>query len=173
MSFIVEALARIFLAVLFVVSGIEKLMDIDQAGRELVSADLPAQFAIPTGAFELIAGVLLAIGLFPRLVPLALIVFVALATLFYHYRIDDPVQAVQAMKNLAIVGGLLAVIAHATLHRSYAVLRAERAHEGELRRAEDRVAAAERRADRAEAEVDVRDRFAPVPPPPRRWFWQR
>jgi putative oxidoreductase len=62
--------------------------------------------------FEIVAGLVLASGFMTRIASLALIVFTALATLFFHEKVTDQVQAAMALKNLAIIGGLLMVFAY-------------------------------------------------------------
>ena len=97
---------------------------------------LPANLALPTGIFELVAGFLLAIGLMSRLVAALLFAFVALATVMFHNQITDPMQATQALKNLAIMGGLLMVIAYGQMRWSYDHWRErDRQHKAELRAA--------------------------------------
>lgn len=47
-----------------------------------------------------------------RLVAIVLAGFVALVTLLFHTQITEPLQGVMALKNLAIIGGLLMVFAY-------------------------------------------------------------
>jgi putative oxidoreductase len=145
MSTIAAVLGRILLAAIFVVSGIQKVMDPSGPAAMLEGAGLPANLALPTGIFELVAGLLLAIGLMSRLVAALLFVFVALTTLMFHYQITDPMQATQALKNLAIMGGLLMVIAYGQMRWSYDHWR----ERDRVRKAELRTARAEGRAEGA------------------------
>jgi putative oxidoreductase len=111
----------------------------------LNGAGLPANLALPTGIFELVAGLLLAIGLMSRLVAALLFAFVALTTVMFHNQITDPMQATQALKNLAMMGGLLMVIAYGQMRWSYDHWR----ERDRLRKAELRAARAEGRAEGA------------------------
>lgn len=106
-------IGRLCLAALFVLSGIPKLMDPAGTASYITSATtLPGTLAVPTGIFEIVAGLLLGLGVMTRLVAVVLAAFVALATLLFHSQITDPMQAQQAIKNLAIIGGLLMVFAY-------------------------------------------------------------
>lgn len=102
--------ARVLMALLFIMAGIGKLMDPAGAAGYIESATmLPGILALPTGVFELGGGLLLAAGRYTRLTALALAGFTAAATVLFHHQLGDPTQMVMALKNLAIIGGLLLV----------------------------------------------------------------
>lgn len=146
MSMIAAALGRILLALLFVISGIQKVLDPSGTDQMLAGAGLPAGWGLGVGIFELVAGLLLAIGLLSRLVSILLFGFVALTTVFFHSQVTDPVQSVQALKNIAIMGGLLMVFAYGQMRWSYDHWRSRnKVHDAELRaaRAEGRAEGAE------------------------------
>ncbi|MDE8652364.1 DoxX family protein [Novosphingobium album (ex Liu et al. 2023)] len=153
MSKIAAIIGRLLLALIFIVSGAGKLLDVSATETMIVGAGLPGGLAIPVGLFELLAGLCLALGFMVRLVAILLTVFVALTILFFHNRFTDPVQGVMALKNLAIIGGLFLAFAHSQMWSHYYAIRSERRGELFARRAEDRVHEAELRAARAEAEA--------------------
>ena len=154
MSAIAIVIGRLMIAVIFIVSGINKLIHIDQAEAAIAAVGLPAGFAVPTGLFELIAGVCIAIGLFTRLMAILLAGFVLFTILFFHREFTDPVQAQAAMKNLAIAGGLFALFAYGQMRWSYDGMRARRRGELATHDAELRASEAELRAARAEGRVE-------------------
>ncbi len=171
MSLIAAVIGRLLLALIFIVSGLQKLVDPSAAAQALQAANLPATFALPTGIFELVAGLLLAVGLMTRLVSILLVGFVALTILFFHNQFTDPAQGVQAIKNVAIIGGLLMTFAYGQMRGSYDYLRTER----QVGRAQLRAAHAEGVAEGARtaphfvtAEVDPN--AVPEVRPKRRWF---
>jgi putative oxidoreductase len=171
MSMIAAVIGRLLLAVMFIASGIQKIMDPGPAAQMLGGANLPASLALPTGLFELLAGLCLAIGLMTRFVAILLAGFVALTILFFHNQFADPLQGALAMKNLAIIGGLLMVVAYGQMRGSYDYLRSRRKiHEAELRaaRAEGR---AEVLADGTTTVVtDANHDGVPEVHRKRRWF---
>jgi putative oxidoreductase len=141
MSTIASVIGRVFIAAMFIVSGLQKIADpAGTAGYITSATTLPGSLALPTGVFEVVAGVLLAIGLMTRLIAIALAVFAALTIFFFHNQFTDPAQATAALKNLAIIGGLLTVFAYGQMRGSYDHMRAQR-----------RAETAEARAERAEA----------------------
>jgi putative oxidoreductase len=147
MSLIAALIGRILLAVIFIASGIGKIVDPAPAAAMMGAAGLPSNMAMGVGVFELVAGLLLAIGLMTRLTSLVLFVYVALTILFFHSAWGDPAQQVNALKNLAIMGGMLMVFAYGQMRWSYDHWRArDKVHEAELK-----VARAEGKAEGATA----------------------
>ena len=155
MSTIAAVLGRILLALIFIVSGAGKLMAPATFESMITGVGLPAGLAIPTGLFEIAAGLCLAVGLMTRLTSVLLFGFVALATLFFHNRFNEPDQMVAALKNLAIMGGLLLVFAHSQMWWSWDSIRRDRRGELAARSAEERARDAELRAARAEGVAEA------------------
>ena len=136
MSLIAAVIGRLLLAVMFVVSGLQKIADPGPTAQMLAATNLPGNLALPTGVFELVAGLLLAIGLMTRLVAIVLFVFVGLTIFFFHNEFADPLQGTLALKNAAIMGGLLMTFAYGQMRGSYDYLREKRrTHVAEVRAA--------------------------------------
>lgn len=155
MSKIAAIIGRVLIGLLFIVSGINKLMAIGATSTMLAGYGLPPGFAVPVGLFELVAGLCLAAGFAVRLVAALLAVFTAGTILFAHNRVTDPMQAAQALKNLAIIGGLALAFAHSQMWSHYYTLRTTRRSETATLDAERRVHEAELRAARAEATAEA------------------
>ncbi|MDP3674933.1 MAG: DoxX family protein [Novosphingobium sp.] len=161
MNMIAAFVGRILLSVIFVVSGITKLFQPAATEAMITGAGLPAGLAIPTGVFELVAGLALVLGFMTRLFAILLAGFCLVTILFFHHDITDPMQAAMAMKNLAIAGGLLCLFAHAQMRWSYDSMRLHRKAEIAERDAAAKVHEAELRASAAEARAEGL-RTAPV-----------
>lgn len=112
MATLAAIIGRLCLAALFVLSGIPKLMDPAGTGQYIASTGLSPALAVPAGVFEVAVGLLLGLGVMTRLVAIVLAGFVAIVTVLFHAEITDQAQSVQAIKNLAIIGGLLMVFAY-------------------------------------------------------------
>jgi putative oxidoreductase len=169
MSMIAVFIGRLFIAVIFVVSGINKLIHVADTNAMISAAGLPAGLAIPTGLFELVAGVCIALGIATRLVSILLAGFVLLTVLFFHREFTDPMQAMAAMKNLAIAGGLLCLFGYGHTRWSYDALRQRRRDELAKHNAEARLTEAELRAARAEGRAEA----VGAPVAVKRPFWRR
>jgi putative oxidoreductase len=110
--------ARILLALMFVMSGVSKLTGLEGTAGYIASVGLPmAQvLALGAGVLEVAAGVMLIVGWQARWAALALAAFTVLASLLFHNFWAMPkdqqfMQQLMFMKNLAITGGLLFVFA--------------------------------------------------------------
>ena len=158
MSMIAVFIGRLFIALIFVVSGINKLIHVTDTGAMMSAAGVPGWLAIPTGLFELIAAACIALGIYARLFSLLLAGFVLLTILFFHRDFTDPAQAMMAMKNLAIAGGLLCLFGYGNTRWSYDALRRKRRDEIDAHNAELRAARAEGRAEAAGAPIVVEKR---------------
>jgi putative oxidoreductase len=125
---------RVLFAVLCIYSGATKLFGI-QATSEFIAAKVaipgllapytsqletmsgmstPQMLAIGVGAFEIIAGLLIALNFGARFFSILLIFFVALATFYFHdfWNQSPPENAktlVDALKNLSIIGALFMI----------------------------------------------------------------
>jgi len=112
----VALIARVLLALMFILAGISKLTGLEGTSAYIASAGLPlpAVLALATGLLELIGGIALAVGFHARIAALALALFTLLATVLFHKFWAAPadqafVQQLMFMKNLAVAGGLLFV----------------------------------------------------------------
>lgn len=110
--------ARVALAAIFVVSGFGKLVAPAGAAAYIESKGLPLPMiaAVGAGVLELAGGVMVLVGLRARVAALALAAFLVPATLLFHNPIglagaEGHMQLIHALKNLAIIGGLLSVAA--------------------------------------------------------------
>lgn len=163
MSKIAAIIGRLLIGFLFIASGIGKLINPAIPAEMLAAAGLPANFAIPVAVFELVAGLCLAAGFAVRLVSVLLAVFTAGTVLFFHNRFADPAQGIEALKNLAIIGGLALAFAHSQMWSHYYSIRTARSGELATRDAELRVHEAELRAARAEATAEAVRSGTPAP----------
>lgn len=118
-SAVLLLLSRLFLAALFVPSGLQTLTNIAGSTGYFAGLGLPmpALVAWGVGLFELTAGLAVLIGLQTRLAAALLAVFCIVAGFLGHYGQggDDPtlvfLHTQMLMKDIAIAGGFLALAA--------------------------------------------------------------
>lgn len=82
------------------------------AGVKAPSAPAPMLSYLAAIAIELGGGVLLLVGYRTRLVAAGLAVFSVVSALIFHHALGDQNQLFHFLKNLAIAGGLLQVVAY-------------------------------------------------------------
>jgi len=75
---------------------------------------MPQMLAISVGAFEVIAGLMIALNFGARFFSILLIVFVAVATFYFHDFWNQPAgsdgtMVLDALKNLSIIGALFII----------------------------------------------------------------
>lgn len=109
---------RILLALMFVLAGFGKLMNIDGTAAYMGSAGLPASsaLAVLVGLIELLGGLAVATGFLARWAALCLAVFTLVASLMFHRYWSLPaeqqmMQQLLFMKNMAVAGGMLILAA--------------------------------------------------------------
>jgi putative oxidoreductase len=154
-SAIAAVLGRILLALLFLYSGAMKIYDPGAAAGMLSHVGLPAQLALPTGIFEIVAAVCLILGLMTRLVSFLLALYVAATILFFHHDFGTIQGMIAALMHLALIGGLLVVFAYGQMRWSYDHIRTARKGELAAAEADARAHEAELRAARAEGRADA------------------
>jgi len=108
---------RVLLALIFVISGYNKLVGFDGTVGYIASKGLPLpQLAAAAAiAIELVGGVLLVIGWQTRWAATAIFLFMIPTTLIFHAFWAAPaanlqMETIQFMKNLCIMGGMLYVM---------------------------------------------------------------
>lgn len=118
MSSFFKFVARLLFAALFILSGISKLLDPSAVEQYMVSKGL--MYAHPllyiAAISELVGGVFLLIGLWPRFIATLLTIYLIIVTFTMHnfWALPAPesaIQIVEFLKNLGIIGGLLYIIA--------------------------------------------------------------
>ena len=110
--------ARMLLALPFLYSGIDKTWRWSAAQREVAASGLPwpTLLHVVTVLVQLGGGFSLLLGIEPRLGTLLLLVFLIPVTVMYHpfwkrSGADFVTEADHFLSNLAIVGGLLVIVA--------------------------------------------------------------
>ena len=124
-------LGRIFIPIVFLVTGIQKVMNIGEIAQMLAANGVPVPdeivpylAGIPKyealgyllAAIEIICGLLVLIGLKARWAALVLVVYTACTIIFVHHFWDMQGDALilnraDALKDLSIMGGLLLIVA--------------------------------------------------------------
>lgn len=109
-------LARVLLALMFILAGIGKFTGLAGTAGYIASKGLPMPMVLAflTGVLELVAGLAIVLGWYARIAGLALALFTLAAALFFHAFWALPadqqmIQQLMFMKNLSVAGGLLLV----------------------------------------------------------------
>lgn len=109
----ISIIGRVLLATIFVFSGVGKVMAPEATIGYIASSGLPFATLAFAGAVavELGGGLALAFGFKTRIVAAVLAAFSVVTALAFHNNFGDQNQLIHFLKNLAMAGGLLQVVA--------------------------------------------------------------
>lgn len=105
-------LGRLFLAMIFIQSGLSKMSDYAATQGYMDAMGVSAAMLPLVIALEVVGGIAIVIGFKARLVALAMAGFSLLSALLFHTNFSDQTQTIMLMKNIAIAGGFLMIVAH-------------------------------------------------------------
>jgi putative oxidoreductase len=105
-------LGRLLLAVLFLPTGLGKIASYAATASYMQSAGVPGALLPAVIALEVLGAIALIIGWQTRITAFLLAGFTLLAGILFHNSFADPIQSVMFLKNLAIAGGLLLLVAN-------------------------------------------------------------
>lgn len=113
MDNIFKLVGRLAISAIFLMSVSGKVMNPSGTIGKIQSAGMPFPGLMYAMAVAVLAvcGVMLVIGWKTRYAAIGLIVFLALATYYFHHNISDRLQMIMALKNLGLAGGLFYVMA--------------------------------------------------------------
>lgn len=114
-----KTLARLLLAAMFISGGADTFIKPDGRASKVAAAGIPQprQATILNGALMVVAGVMLALDIAPKLAATLLAGLLIPTTFVGHpfWSVDDPKdranQQVHFLKNISMLGGLLTVLA--------------------------------------------------------------
>lgn len=105
------AIARVLMALIFILSGLSKLGAADAVRGYMEAMGVPGALLWPTIAFEIGAGVLVALGYRTRVIALLLAGFCLVTAAIFHHQFADQIQMIMFLKNVAMAGGFLLLAA--------------------------------------------------------------
>ena len=101
------ATARVLMALIFVLSGLSKIGATDAIRGYMEAMGVPGVLLWPTIAFEIVAGLLVALGYQTRIIALLLSGFCLVSAVIFHHQFADQIQMIMFLKNIAMAGGFL------------------------------------------------------------------
>ena len=114
MSNVLDLIGRILISALFLNSAYNKLFSIDGTMSWMEGYGVPGFLIFPVIALEVILPLFVIIGYNAR-ISAALLSFFCIATAFlFHLDFADQMQKIQFLKNIALSGGFLFIVANGT-----------------------------------------------------------
>jgi putative oxidoreductase len=106
-----ELAGRILLALLFLLSGIGKIAGYEASVGYMRAMGVPGALLPATIVLEIGGAVAIMAGWQTRIAAFLLAGFTLVAAFIFHSNFGDQIQMVMFLKNVAIVGGLMALVA--------------------------------------------------------------
>ena len=103
---------RILMSAIFIIAGFNKISGYAGTQGYMEAMGVPGMLLPAVIALELGGGLMLLIGLKARIIATLLAGFSVLAGILFHLNPNDQIQMIMLMKNFAIAGGLLFVVAY-------------------------------------------------------------
>ena len=126
-----EVAGRAFLALLFILAGIGKLLAWQATQAYMVSKGVPGILLPLVVALELGGGGALLFGLLVPWAAGALAAFCVVAALIFHLNLQDRNERTSFLKDLALAGAVVLVSTNAVRHRTASRSRAPQLREQE------------------------------------------
>ena len=106
-STVSHALAAILMAIIFLVSGMSKITNVDETQQYMEAYGVPGELLWPAAAFEIASGLALVTGLLKSMHAICLAGWCLLTAIIFHADFKDQEQKINFMKNLVMAGGFL------------------------------------------------------------------
>ena len=107
-----DLIGRILIALIFIISGFGKIGGYEATQGYMTAMGVPGALLPLAIITELGGGLLIVLGLFTRETAIALAGFTILSGMLFHGNSADMMQQIMLMKNLAITGGFLFLVAN-------------------------------------------------------------
>jgi len=110
MTNILDLVARVFISLIFLLSGINKIGNYEVTVGWMESIGMPGIFLIPAIILEIVAPMLIMIGYKVKISAALLSVFCVATAIIFHSDFSDQMQFISFMKNIGLAGGFLFIV---------------------------------------------------------------
>ena len=109
---VAELAGRIFLAAIFLISGLGKITAYAGTAAYMASLGVPGALLPAVIATEVLGAIAIIIGWKTRITAFLLAGFTLLSGIIFHSNFADQIQVIMFLKNVAIAGGFLLLVAN-------------------------------------------------------------
>ena len=114
MTNILDLVGRIFISLVFLLSGINKIGNYEGTISWMESLGMPGIFLIPAIILEIGAPILIMVGYKVKISAALLSLFCIATAIIFHTDFSNQMQFVSFMKNIALAGGFLFLVINET-----------------------------------------------------------
>jgi len=110
MTNILDLIGRIFISLVFLLSGFNKIGNYEGTVGWMESLGMPGIFLIPAIILEVVAPILIIVGYKVRISSALLSLFCVATAVIFHNDFSNQVQFISFMKNIGLAGGFLFLV---------------------------------------------------------------
>ena len=114
MTNILDLVGRVFISLIFLLSGINKIGNYEGTVGWMESIGMPGILLIPAIILEIVAPMLIMIGYKVKISAALLSVFCVATAIIFHSDFNDQMQFISFMKNIGLAGGFLFIVVNGT-----------------------------------------------------------
>ena len=114
MTNILDLVGRVFISLVFLLSGINKIGNYEGTIGWMESMGMPGIFLVPAIILEIGAPILIMIGYKVKISAALLSLFCLTTAIIFHTDFSNQMQFVSFMKNIALAGGFLFLVINET-----------------------------------------------------------
>ena len=107
---IFDLVGRIFISLVFLLSGFNKIGNYEGTVGWMESLGMPGIFLIPAIILEVVAPILIIVGYKVRISSALLSLFCIATAVIFHNDFSNQVQFISFMKNIGLAGGFLFLV---------------------------------------------------------------
>ena len=107
MTNILDLIGRVFISLVFLLSGFNKIGNYEGTVGWMESLGMPGIFLIPAIALEIIAPISIIIGYKVKISAALLSLFCIATAIIFHNNFSNQMQFISFMKNIGLAGGFL------------------------------------------------------------------
>ena len=110
MTNIFDLIGRVFISLVFLLSGFNKIGNYEGTVGWMESLDMPGIFLIPAIALEIIAPIFIIIGYKVKISATLLSLFCVATAFIFHNDFSNQMEFISFMKNIGLAGGFLFLV---------------------------------------------------------------
>ena len=110
MTNILDLIGRIFISLVFLLSGFNKIGNYEGTVGWMESLGMPGIFLIPAIILEVVAPILIIVGYKVKISSALLSLFCVATAVIFHNDFSNQMQFVSFMKNIGLAGGFLFLV---------------------------------------------------------------
>mgnify|MGYP006104566299 CR=1 FL=1 len=107
MKSFVDLLSRVLISIIFLFSGVNKILNYDSTAQWMEGFGVPDFLLIPAIIIEIILPILIIVGYQTKIAATLLSLFCLLTALIFHNNFLDQTQLIAFLKNISLAGGLM------------------------------------------------------------------